>query len=46
MRLRVLAICIISLIALFKHFAIFPTFDETTVTGFEFKIHFKIGKGG
>lgn len=46
MRSRIVAIYIISLISLIKHFAIFPTFDETTITGFEFKIKFNIGRGG
>ena len=39
---RLVAISLI--FSIFKHFAIFPTFDETTITGFEFKIHFKIGR--
>ena len=45
MRSRIVVICLISLISLFKHIAIFPTFDETTITGFEFKIKFNIGRG-
>jgi len=43
--LKALAICLIMWLSLFKHFVIYPTFDETTITGFEFKIQFKIGRG-
>lgn len=37
--------CLLGWLSIFKHMFIFPTFDETTITGFEFKIHFNIGKG-
>lgn len=43
---KLLIIFIISWLATFlRHFWILPTFDETTVTGFEFRVKFNIGKG-
>ena len=44
-REKIILLCLIGWLSIFKHFYIFPTFDETTITGFQFKIHFGIGKG-
>ena len=40
-------ICLICWLAIFKHITFIPAIDweEHEITGFEFKINFKIGKG-